>query len=112
MLQCRRFLDTRSDKHIPAETLCTFYIILTINNLIFNQHHYLQFHGTAMGTKMAPSFANLFLGIFGSNVLSNALFHPHTWWRYLDDIFMIWNEELDQLKIFVDYLNNHSTISN
>ena len=64
----------------------------------------------AMGTKMAPSFVNLFLGIFGSNVDSNALFYHHTWWRYLDDIFMIWNGELDQLKIFVYYLNNHSTI--
>ena len=63
-----------------------------------------------MGIKMAPSFANLFLGIFGTIVFSNALFHPRTWWRYLDDIFMIWTEELDQWKIFVDYLNNHSTI--
>ena len=64
-----------------------------------------------MGTKIAPSFANLFLGIFETNALSNALLHPHTWWRYLDDIFMILTEGLDHLKIFVDYLNNiHSTI--
>ena len=84
-----------------------------MNNFTFNQHHYLQIHGTAMGTKMAPSFANLFLklGIFETNALSNAPFHPHTWWRYLDDVFMIWTEGLDHLKIFVDYLNNiHPTI--
>ena len=62
---CRRFLGTRTDKHIPTETLCDHLrIILTMNNFTFNQHHYLQIHGTAMGTKMAPSFANLFLGIF------------------------------------------------
>ena len=104
---CRRFLDTRTDKHIPTETLCDLLrIILTMNNFTFNQHHYLQIHGTAMGTKMAPSFANLFLGIFETNALSNAPFHPHTWWRYLDDVFMIWTEGLDHLKIFVDYLNN------
>ena len=36
---------------------------------------------------------------------------PHTWLRYIDDIFMIWTEGLDNLKIFIDYLNNiHSTI--
>ena len=82
-----------------------------MNNFTFNQHHYLQIHGTAMGTKMAPSFANLCLGIFETNAFSNAPFHPHTWWRYLDDIFMIWTEGLDHLKIFVDYLNNiHPTI--
>ena len=60
---------------------------------------------------MAPSFGNLFLGIFGTNALSNALFHPRTWCtEYLDDIFMIRTEELDQMETFVDYLNNNSTI--
>ena len=64
-----------------------------------------------MGTKMAPSFANLFLGMFETNALTNAPWQPHTWWRYIDDIFMIWTEGSDRLKIFVDYLNNiHPTI--
>ena len=50
---------------------------------------------------MALSFANLFLGIFEINALSNAPFHPP----------MIWTEGLDHLKIFVDNLNNiHPTI--
>ena len=40
-----------------------------------------------------------------------APWQPHTWWRYIDDIFMIWTEGSDRLKIFVDYLNNiHPTI--
>ena len=77
---CRHFLDTRTDRHIPTETLCDLLrMILTMNNFTFNQEHYLQVHGTAMGTKMAPSFANLFLGIFEINALSNAPFHVHTW---------------------------------
>ena len=60
---------------------------------------------------MAPSFANLFLGHFEANALKNAPFHPHTWFRYIIDIFMIWTEGLDNLKIFIDYLNNiHPTI--
>ena len=64
-----------------------------------------------MGTKMAPSYANLFLGYFEANALENAPFPPHTWLRYIDDIFMIWTEGLDNLKMFIDYPNNvHSTI--
>ena len=64
-----------------------------------------------MGTEMAPAYANLFLGFFEANALKNAPFQPHTWLRYIDDIFMIWTEGLDNLKIFIDYLNNiHSTI--
>ena len=59
---CRHFLDTHPNKHIPTETLCDLLrMILTMNTLTFNQQHYLQIHGTAMGTKMAPSFANFFL---------------------------------------------------
>ena len=86
-------------------------MILTMNNFSFNDNHYLQIHGTAMGTKMAPSYANLFLGYFEANAFENAPFQPHTWLRYIDDIFMIWTEGLDNLKIFIDYLNNiHSTI--
>ena len=80
-------------------------------NFTFNDSHYLQIHGTAMGTKMAPSFANLFLGLFEKNALRNAPFQPHTWLRYIDDIFMIWTESPENLKIFIDYLNNiHATI--
>ena len=86
-------------------------MILTMNNFTFNQQHYLQIHGTAMGTKMAPSFANLFLGMFETNALTNAPWQPQTWWRYIDDILMIWTEASDRLKIFLDYLNNiHPTI--
>ena len=60
---------------------------------------------------MAPSFANLFLGHFESNALLNSPFKPHTWWQYIDDIFMIWTEGLENLNTFVTYLNNlHPTI--
>ena len=82
----RHFLDTRSNKHIPTETLCDLLrMILTMNNFTLSQQHYLQIHGTAMGTKMAPSFANLFVGMFELNALTNAPWQPHTWWRYIDD---------------------------
>ena len=109
---CEHFLRTSSHKTIPTSTLCDLIrMILTMNNFSFNDNHYLQIHGTAMGTKMAPSYANLFLGLFEANALKNAPFQPHTWLRYIDDIFMIWTEGPDNLKIFIDYLNNiHSTI--
>ena len=36
-------------------------LILKENSLQFNRRHYLQIHGTAMGTKMAMAFANIFM---------------------------------------------------
>ena len=73
-------------------------MILTMNNTSFNNKRDIQIHGTAMGTKMGPSFANLFLGHFESYALKNAQFQPHTWLRYIDDISMIWTHGLDNLK--------------
>ena len=74
---CERFLRTSSHKTIPTSTLCDLIrMILTMNNFSFNDNHYLQIHGTAMGTKMAPSYANLFLGFFEANALKNAPFQP------------------------------------
>ena len=61
---CDHFLRTRPHNNIPTGTLCDLIrMILTMNNFSFNDNHYLQIHGTAMGTKMAPSFANLKMGI-------------------------------------------------
>ena len=55
-------------------------MILTMNNFTFNHQHYLQIHGTAMGTNMASSIANLFLGMFETNALTKAPYwQPHTW---------------------------------
>ena len=57
----------RPKKPSPSNTLCNLIrMILAMNNFCFNNNHYLQIYGTAMGIKMAPSFAN-FLGSFETN---------------------------------------------
>ena len=43
-----------------------------MNNFTFNDQHFLQIHGTAMGTHMAPSYANLFMGKFEQQAIENA----------------------------------------
>ena len=103
---CRFFLQKRTNKHIPTETICDLIrIILTMNNFTFNSKHYLQKHGTAMGTRMAPSYANLFLGKFERGAVLNSPHQPYLWLRFIDDIFMIWTAGPEKLKVFVDYLN-------
>ena len=37
-------------------------MVLENNIFEFNEKYYLQTQGTAMGTKMAPAYANLFMG--------------------------------------------------
>ena len=82
-----------------------------MNNFEFDDKHYLQIHGTAMGTKMAPSYANLFLAKFETDALSHAPHQPHTSWRYIDDIFMIWTHTEQDLLSFTSYLSSiHPTL--
>ena len=49
---------------------------------------FLQIHGTAIGTKMAP-YANLCSSRFETNALTHASHKPNIWWLYIDDILLI-----------------------
>ena len=100
---CRHFLDTRdhNSSTVGTETLCDHSMILTMNNFTFNDRHYLQIHGTAMGTRMAPSCTK-----FETDALSRAPYQPHIWWRYIDDIFMMWTHSVYDLHAFTSYLNS------
>ena len=60
---CRKALDKRQVLQPPTEDLTELIeMILTINTFVFEGAHYLQTHRTAMGTRMAPSYANIFMG--------------------------------------------------
>ena len=64
-------------------------MILTVNNFIINDEHLIQKHGSAMRTKKAPAFVNLFMGDFKRKALDNFPDKPFLWLRYMDDIFLI-----------------------
>ena len=60
-----------------------------------------------MGTPMAPNYANLFMAKFEEDMIesfySSTGHKPVVWYRYIDDIFMIWsggNETLDKFLTF------------
>ena len=46
----------------PTDCLITMLTMVLKKNFTFNGDHYIQINGTAMGTKMAPSYANIFMG--------------------------------------------------
>lgn len=86
-------------------------IILQQNAFEFNSKMYSQIKGTAMGTKMAPAYANLFLDSLERNFLQQQDPAPVLWKRYIDDILVIWNATKEELEKFLLDLNNlHPTI--
>lgn len=76
----------------PLQHFRTPLNFLTYNYFLFNKQHHLQIQGTAMGTRMAPSYANIFMAALGKQMLLQSLHNlqPLTWLRIIDDIFMLW----------------------
>ncbi|XP_071149216.1 uncharacterized protein [Mytilus edulis] len=112
IVACEQVWNNRKDKHPPTDCLVQLLrLVLENNNFVFNDQHYLQVDGTSMGTKMAPSFANIFMGSLEERILSNVPYKPLSWLRYIDDIDIKWNETAERLQEFLDFCNNfHQSI--
>ena len=80
--------------------------VLTKNNFTFMGDNFLQVFGTAMGTRMAPSFACLFMSRLEEQMLDAAPCRPWIWWRYIDDVFFIWTREEESLHTFLNHINS------
>ena len=59
-------------------------IVLTKNYFQFADQMYHQVQGTAMGTKMAPAYANIFMAELEESLLQNYHTQPVIWKRYIE----------------------------
>ena len=84
--------------------------ILHNNVFEFNDHYFAQVKGTAMGTKMAPAYAGLFMAQLEEDFLAAQDEETHNslvlWKRFVDDIVAIWRGDKDSLLRFLDRLDN------
>lgn len=85
--------------------------ILEKNHFQSSGNNYLQIKGTAMGTRMAPSYANLFMARLEQNFLQKQTIQPTCWLRFIDDIFMIWTDSQPNLETFLNNLQAFSTVN-
>ena len=69
-----------------AMLACLLEIVLKTISLCLMGKFYKQLQGTAMGTKLAPAYANIFMGKLEHNILSHAPLKPSLYKRYIDDI--------------------------
>lgn len=81
--------------------------------LTFDDKFYKQKFGTAMGTPMAPSIANIFMYWLESSLLGKCIWEEsqETWKRYIDDIILFWLHSEDELTKSITWINAlHPTI--
>ena len=82
-------------------------LILKRNSFHFNGKKFLQTHGTAMGTKMAVSFANIFMAAVETEIIERSSKKPLIWKRYIDDVFSLWNLNKEVITAFIELGNNY-----
>ena len=106
-------LDARKDKTVSTNFLIELAECI-LKNSIFedNTSFYKQLRGTAIGTTIAPPYAIIFMGDLEEKLLRDCDKKPLTLWRYIDDIFMSWQHDKEELEKFLEFLNcYHSTIT-
>ena len=103
----RDALDNLEDKKIPGEDLVKMSEFVLRNNYFeFNGSIKQQLSGTAIGTKLAPPYACIFMDELETNFLKTQTLRPLVWFRYIDDISMMTYGE-EKLRRFLDNLNNY-----
>lgn len=96
---------TRPDK----ELLELLEINLRRNDFVFNDQFYLQVKGTAMGKRFAPAYANIFMANWEHEVFLKCRKKPLYYFRYLDDIWGIWDGSDKEFDDFMLILNSHDS---
>ena len=109
-------LHPRFNKQFVVDSIT---LILTDNSFTFDDKIFLQKKGTAMGTKMAPSYETLVLGfleqsLYGrvTDILGEEMGHyiHNNWKRFLDDCYINWpygEEKLGVLHRILNSLNDN-----
>ena len=92
--------------------------ILKNNTFKFNNIFFRQIRGTAMGTKVAPTFSTLTIAYLEDKLykevattfgMSFSKTFIESWKRYLDDCFLLWTRTEEELLLLHKMLNNLNT---
>ena len=109
----KKSLDNRATKTPDTEVLVTLMEhILTLNSFTFNNKHYLQTKGCAMGTVAAPPYAIIYMGDFEETHIYPYINDDCPFYaRYIDDILFIYTGGQAKLENFFRHINSvHDSI--
>ena len=112
----RESMESRDTKSVSTEFLLgLLMLVLSCNVFLFDGLLFMQLFGVAMGSRVAPTFACIFMGWLEVKILQAWLqmggVQPHLWRRYIDDILFYWRGSEAELIEFIEFLNSsHPTI--
>ena len=89
-----------------AEILELLELTLRNNDFEFAGEIFLQKVGTAMGKIYAPSLANMYLQPFDEKAKTGFRIKPQLYFRFLDDIHLVWPGNRTDLSEYEEFLNS------
>ena len=108
LLALQFFLDQRDSLYPPTDTILRLAeLVLSLNTFSFGDAFYHQLSGVAMGTKMGPSYACLFMGHLEQSLFT--LFSgtkPEFNGRYIDDCLIITSLQREEMLAFISFAND------
>ena len=102
----RAFQQHPDDRRPDAAILQLLGSSLTNNDFTFEDQHWLQISGVAMGKGYGGSFAGLYLGEWETAALNSSPLRPTLWRRFQDDVLVLWDHGPDALNAFLLHLNS------
>ncbi|CAJ0920630.1 unnamed protein product [Ranitomeya imitator] len=106
----KRLLE-KSGRSSNSTQLCLdlLRLVLYENFFLYGDTYYVQCQGTAIGSNVAPAYANAYMDSFEETfVYTDDRFKQYVdcYLRYIDDIFLIWTGPTDILQAFHQTLNS------
>lgn len=81
------------------------------NYFRFNNKFYKQTKGLPMGSSLSPIMSEIYMNNFENKFLNNSVYRTKIkkWVRYVDDILIIWEGSIEEIKKLIEELNNIET---
>ena len=102
------YLDKREILEPPTDTLLRMAeLVLTLNTFEFNGEYYKQTGGVAMGSRLGPNYACLFVGHVEERMLSSYTgMKPDLYKRYMDDVAGASSCSEEDLRQFLEFASS------
>ena len=106
----RKILEERKVKTIPTEEIMELSkLVLDSNEFGFEEGHYIQKEGTAIGSRLGKNYACAFMGEWEKEVGEKAEEQigkrPKWWKRFVDDVIGVWKGSKEEFLRFIEVCN-------
>jgi len=94
-------LNRRKDPEIPTEDVIVMMdTVLENNTFSFNDGHFIQTEGTAIGSRLGMNYASTYMGAWEEKLFRQSEKQPLAYFRFVDDVWGLWTHGIEALKTF------------